>query len=140
MTFEIRGYDHVGIRVGDAVRAIAFYERLGFAVDPDFSNERVAEMMAADGTRINLIFNGRRRPGANNVLMDEPVKWPGFTHAAFVVDSLGRLLDWAAADGVAIAGGPVNWGRRLTCFLRDLDGNVLEFNELLTRQEAKHNE
>jgi hypothetical protein len=25
----------------------------------------------------------------------------------------------------------VNWGRRLTCFLRDPDGNVLEFNELI---------
>ena len=31
---------------------------------------------------------------------------------------------------VPITEGPVDWGRRLTCFLRDPDGNVLEFNEL----------
>ena len=29
--------------------------------------------------------------------------------------------------------GPVDLDRRLTCFLRDPDGNVLEFNELVSR-------
>ena len=136
MTFRIQGYDHVGIRVSDATRAVAFYERLGFAIDPDFSNERVAEMVTPDGTRINLIFNGLQRTSANNVLMDEPIKWPGYTHAAFVVDSLQRLLHWAAAEQVAITEGPVDWGRRLTCFLRDPDGNVLEFNEIVRSQDG----
>jgi catechol 2,3-dioxygenase-like lactoylglutathione lyase family enzyme len=137
MTLRIHGYDHVGIRVSDATRAVAFYERLGFAIDPDCSNERVAEMVTPDGARINLIFNGIGRAGANNVLMDEPTKWPGYTHAAFVVDSLRRLMEWAAAEQVAITEGPVDWGRRLTCFLRDPDGNVLEFNELVRRQNGR---
>lgn len=131
MAFRLKGYDHVGIRVSDAKRALAFYERLGFEVDAGYSDDRVAEMVAADGTRINLIFNGTKRPDANNILMDEPVKWPGHTHAAFIVDSLGQLLEWAAAEGIAITEGPVDWGRRTTCFLRDPDGNVLEFNELI---------
>lgn len=132
---RITGYDHIGIRVSDAARATAFYERLGFAVDEALSDERVAEMVSADGTRINLIFNGTARPGASNILMDEPVKWPGHTHGAFITDSLQALLDWAAAEGVTITEGPVDWGRRLTCFLRDPDGNVLEFNELVRREE-----
>lgn len=127
-TLRIQGYDHVGIRVSDARRALGFYERLGFRIDPSFSNDEVAEVVAADGTRINLIFNGV--PRRNNVLLDEPVKWPGYTHGAFIVESLEPLLDWAASEGVAITQGPVDWGRRLTCFLRDPDGNVLEFNEL----------
>lgn len=131
MTLRITGYDHIGIRVSDADRAREFYRRLGFAIDPLFSDERVAELVSADGTRINLIFNGEPRPGAHNILMDEPVKWPGHTHAAFIVDSLQSVLDWAVVESVAITEGPVNWGRRLTCFLRDPDGNVLEFNELL---------
>jgi catechol 2,3-dioxygenase-like lactoylglutathione lyase family enzyme len=63
-------------------------------------------------------------------MLDEPVKWPGYTHGAFVVGSLQTVLDWAAREGVTITEGPVDWGRRLTCFLRDPDGNVLEFNEL----------
>lgn len=128
---RITGYDHVGIRVSDAGRALAFYERLGFIPDPALSNERVAEIVTLDGTRVNLIFNGERRPEARNILMDEPVKWPGFTHGAFIVESLQALLEWADRHGVPITEGPVDWGRRLTCFLRDPDGNVLEFNELV---------
>jgi catechol 2,3-dioxygenase-like lactoylglutathione lyase family enzyme len=126
--FEFRGYDHVGIRVTDPAKALEFYRKLGFRIDPGFSDNDVAEIVADDGSRINLIFNGIER--SNNVLLDEPVKWPGYTHAAFVVDSLQAVLDWAKREGVAITEGPVDWGRRLTCFLRDPDGNVLEFNEL----------
>ena len=128
--FRITAYDHVGIRVSDAARSIAFYEKLGFRVVEELSNERVAEMTTKSGTRINLIFNGVPRPGNRNILMDEPVKWPGHTHPAFIVDALQPLLDWAAREGVAITEGPHDWGRRMTCFFRDPDGNVLEFNEL----------
>ncbi len=77
MTFAIKGYDHVGIRVSDRERALAFYQSLGFAIDPDFSGDGVAELVTPDGARINLIFNGVARPDANNVLMDEPVKMAG---------------------------------------------------------------
>ena len=127
---RITAYDHVGIRVTDAARSIAFYERLGFRVVEELSNERVAEMVTESGTRINLIFNGVPRPGNRNILMDEPVKWPGHTHPAFIVDSLASVLEWADTEGVAITEGPHDWGRRTTCFFRDPDGNVLEFNQL----------
>ena len=131
--FKIQGYDHAGIRVSDAARALEFYAKLGFRPDPEFSNDDVAEITAADGTRINLIFNAVARDGAHNILLDEPIKWPGYTHAAFIVNSLQDLLDWAAAEGIRITEGPHDWGRRLTCFFRDPDGNVLEFNELVPR-------
>ena len=134
---QILNYDHVGIRVTDRARALAFYGELGFALDPEFSDDRVAELVAGDGTRINLIFNGIAR--ANNVLLDEPIKWPGYTHGAFVVGSLQDLLDWASRRGVAVTEGPVDWGRRLTCFVRDPDGNVLEFNELKPRHPKGSN-
>jgi catechol 2,3-dioxygenase-like lactoylglutathione lyase family enzyme len=130
---RIQGFDHVGIRVSDAERALQFYAKLGFRPDPEFTNDEVAEIVADDGTRINLIFNGTAREGAHNILLDEPTKWPGYTHGALIVDSLQELLDWAASENVTITEGPVDWGRRLTCFLRDPDGNVLEFNELLPR-------
>jgi catechol 2,3-dioxygenase-like lactoylglutathione lyase family enzyme len=128
MPSPITAYDHVGLRVTNATRALAFYADLGFALDPDYSNDRVAEIVSKAGVRINLIFNGV--PRDNNILLDEPTKHPGYTHAAFIVDRLDDILAWAAQRGVAITEGPVDWGRRLTCFLRDPDGNVLEFNEL----------
>ena len=121
-------YDHVGLRVTDRERALAFYARLGFEIDPRYSNERLAEIVTASGVRMNLIFNGAARQG--NILMDEPTKWAGYTHAAFVIASMQDLLDWASRAGVQITEGPVDWGRRVTCFIRDPDGNVLEFNEL----------
>ena len=129
---QISAYDHVGIRVSDRTRALEFYGRLGFTPDPEFTNDRVAEVIAGD-VRINLIFNGVAQPSAHNALLDGPVKWPGYTHAAFIVDRLNSILEWAAREGVAITEGPVDWGRRLTCFIRDPDGNVLEFNELKGR-------
>lgn len=128
MPVSISAYDHVGLRVTDRERALAFYADLGFAVDADYNTERVAEIVNSAGVRMNLIFNGV--PRENNVLLDEPEKWSGYTHAAFIVDRLDAILDWAVERGVTITEGPVDWGRRLTCFLRDPDGNVLEFNEL----------
>jgi catechol 2,3-dioxygenase-like lactoylglutathione lyase family enzyme len=123
-------FDHVGIRVVDKARSLAFYASLGFEVDPDYSNDRVAEIVAPSGLRLNLIFNGEERSGRSNVLMDIANKWPGITHAAFTVESMDELLAWANKNAVSITEGPVDWGRRTTCFLRDPDGNVLEFNEL----------
>lgn len=129
MPVSITAYDHFGIRVTDRDRALAFYAQLGFMPDPKYSNERVAEVVNAAGIRFNLIFNGVARD--NNILLDEPIKHPGYTHAAFIVDRLDDILAWAAERGVVLTEGPVNWGRRITCFLRDPDGNVLEFNELI---------
>ena len=130
MTIALSAYDHVGLRVTDARRALDFYRELGFERDLEFSDDRVAEIVNAAGLRISLIFNGVAPPDGGNVLLDAPVKWPGYTHAAFVVDKLDAILDWAALRGIVITEGPVDWGRRITCFLRDPDGNVLEFNEL----------
>ena len=128
MSVGISAYDHVGIRVADRDVAIGFYGKLGFELVPHLSNDRVAELVAGEGVRIALIFNGER--GNGNVLMDEPRKWPGYTHAAFVVEDLDTVIRFAQAEGVRITEGPVDWGRRITCFLRDPDGNVLEFNQL----------
>jgi lactoylglutathione lyase len=130
IAMQIRGYDHVGIRVSDRERALNFYAKLGFAPDPQFTTDCVAEIVAGDGTRINLIFNGVAQPAAHNILLDEAVKLPGYTHAAFIVGRLDELVAWANSEGVAVTEGPVDWGRRITCFIRDPDGNVLEFNEL----------
>jgi catechol 2,3-dioxygenase-like lactoylglutathione lyase family enzyme len=41
----VTAFDHVGIRVTDAKRALAFYE-FGFEIDPDYSNDRVAEIVS----------------------------------------------------------------------------------------------
>lgn len=130
---DITSYDHVGIRVTSRSRALAFYRSLGFEeAGPDRPQSTAVYLVNDAGLRIHLICNGEPTEDRGNVLMDVDHKWPGVTHPAFVVERLDAVLDWAAANGVTITEGPVEWdGRRRTCFLRDPDGTVLEFNELI---------
>lgn len=131
----IRQYDHVGIRVSDRQKSIAFYEQLGFREVRCFGQYEANEMETQSGVRINLIFNATRLSNGRNVLLDEPVKLPGMTHPAFVVDDLYALKDWLDNAGIAISEGIRRLGpRRITLFIRDPDRNVLEFNQLLPDQ------
>ena len=130
--FRITAFDHIGIRVTDREQSIAFYERLGFVQTATFPEHEANEMETSDGVRINLIMNGAKRAGNRNVLMDEPIKLPGHTHPAFIVDDLARLQQQLEHSGIRITEGPVAIGlRRVALFIRDPDGNVLEFDQLL---------
>ncbi|WP_426139063.1 VOC family protein [Pseudomonas sp. DWP3-1-2] len=129
---RILSYDHIGIRVSDQPRALSFYQTLGFVQSAHFPLHEANEMLSADGVRINLIFNGARVPNAHNVLLDAPVKLPGMTHPAFVIDDLQAFQLWLEEQGIVITQGPHPIGpRRVALFIRDPDGNVLEFNQLV---------
>jgi catechol 2,3-dioxygenase-like lactoylglutathione lyase family enzyme len=129
---RILAYDHIGIRVSDQHRAMAFYQALGFEETARFTRHEANEMLSPDGVRINLIFNGARVPDAHNVLLDAAVKLPGITHPAFIVDDLEILQAWLSEQGIVITEGPHSIGpRRIALFIRDPDGNVLEFNQLV---------
>lgn len=134
MHFDTLTLDHVGIRVTDLAVAEAFYSKLGFVRDPDEFAPAVKAcgLVHPMGLRIHLIYNGVAAKDGN-VLLDAAVKRPGYTHAAFVIDSMNDLVAWLGKEGIAITEGPVvmGHGRRLVCFIRDPDLNVIEFNEVL---------
>lgn len=133
----IRQFDHIGIRVSDRQQAVAFYEQLGFQEMRRFDKYEANEMETPDGVRINLIFNGARLLHGRNPLLDEPVKLPGITHPAFIVDDLYQMKDWLDEAGIAITEGIHRIGpRRIALFIRDPDSNVLEFNQLLPEPES----
>ena len=128
----ILSYDHVGIRVTDRDVSRAFYQKLGFVETDYLADEQANEMETASGVRINLIMNGTKRPNNANILLDEPIKYAGITHPAFIVDDIEKLQAWLQANQIAITEGPRQIvPRRMTLFIRDPDGNVLEFNQLL---------
>ena len=133
--FKVAQIDHVGIRVTDRDRAQTFYEQLGFVFDPDEDSPRGRSIGLVNdaGARINLIYNGRLPDDGGNILMDIADKWPGYTHAAFLVDSIDDLVVWLQAQGIEITEGPSGFGhgRRKVCFIRDPDRNVIEFDEIL---------
>lgn len=132
--FTIERFDHVGLRVTDLAVAQHFYERLGFTADPGEESPRAKArgLVNENGVRIHLIYNGEADE-IGNVLMDVPVKRPGYTHTAFIVDDLDGLVRWLESEGIPITEGPsvFGHGRRKVCFIRDPDRNVLEFNQIL---------
>jgi lactoylglutathione lyase len=129
---NILNVDHVGIRITDRDVSIAFYQKLGFVETNYFHDAQANEMETASGVRINLIMNGAKRPNHGNILIDEPIKYPGITHLAWVVQDLSALQTWLQVNKIAITEGPVQFSpRRITLFIRDPDGNVLEFNQLV---------
>src|SRR5580700_11437374 len=105
---KIRAYDHVGIRVTDCARSLTFYETLGFRLDEDFSSQTALEIVNDAGLRLNLVLNGEPTPQGDNVLLDRAEKWPGYTHVAFVVDSISEILEWATIADIPITEGPVD--------------------------------
>jgi catechol 2,3-dioxygenase-like lactoylglutathione lyase family enzyme len=136
--FQIQSFDHVGVRVTSRERSSAFYAKLGFRPEPNEDSPQYSALGLINdaGVRINLVYNGKPHPD-RNVLMDFPEKWPGYTHFAVLVDSLEAVLEWAEREGVAVTEGPVVIGdRRTVAFIRDPDGNVIEFDELLPETPA----
>lgn len=129
---KIRAYDHVGIRVSNKRQALNFYQALGFIETANFPDYEANEMMSADGVRINLIFNASSHLQTKNILLDTAVKLPGITHPAFIVNDIKALEAWLHRNRICITEGPKAIGpRRIALFIRDPDGNVLEFNQLI---------
>ena len=79
---EIVGINHVGIRVTDLGRARSFYEQLGFEfLAGPIGPEPVAIMEHPSGVNINFILNADSEV-TENILMDVPERYPGYTHIA----------------------------------------------------------
>ena len=126
---EITTINHVGLRVRGLEISRAFYEKLGFKfiVGP-VGPEPVAIIEHPCGVNFNLILNASDNAPQSNVLMDESVKYPGYTHIALEV-----------ADAVSVATKIIDLGLTITeeveyngarfFFVRDPDNNVIEFHQ-----------
>jgi len=126
----ITGIAHVGIRVHELARARKFYETLGFefVVGP-VGPEPVAILRHPSGILINLILNAASA-STPNVLMDVKDKHPGYTHVALAVTDIAAVQAALKKAGIAITEGPVKFPGGVTAiFVRDPDGNVLEFDQ-----------
>ena len=126
---NIETIDHVGIRVADLDRAMAFYELFGFKVIHKAGNDPVAVVKNDDGVELNLVFNATDTNSGDNILMDISTKYPGFTHIAFRVDSVLETVNILNDNDIVITQGPVKFGREghVSVFVRDPDRNTMEF-------------
>ena len=122
---EVLAYDHVGIRVRDRDRSVAFYALLGFEVTLEDEDAAVVILRNERGVEINLIVNATAGAGVN-VLMDADEKLPGHTHIALAVGPMASVVERLDALGITLSGGPLWLGGAESCFIRDPDRNVIE--------------
>jgi len=103
---EIEKVDHLGIRVMDADRAVAFYALLGFGDPYKVPDDDVTIIRNKHGVEINLITNGTNNNSGKNILMDVTDKFPGYTHVALRVTSMVDTIRTLEEHNIAITGGP----------------------------------
>jgi lactoylglutathione lyase len=127
-TIDVERVDHIGIRVRDLDRALAFYKVLGFALLRRAEGDDVAIVRNEHEVELNLVFNANAGEPAANILMDVPQKYPGYTHIALRVASIPGTIAALKANGIAITQGPVSFGEsgHVSVFVRDPDRNVVE--------------
>ena len=125
---NISKIDHIGIRVREKGRSIAFYEGLGFALISDTGFEQGHPIMMRHPAGIVLNLLGPSTEAADeNVLMDIDRKHAGYTHMALRVDSFEETEAFLADRGIGVTGRFGFKGMR-ALFIRDPDRNVIELD------------
>lgn len=127
---QITGINHVGLRVRDLGTARRFYEQLGFEfiVGP-IGPEPVAVMEHPSGVNINFILNVSEGASKDNLLMDVPEKHTGFTHIALEVTDRSEVVECLNHVGIPITETVDLPDGTMFLFVRDPDGNVIEFHQ-----------
>ena len=129
MTIVIKQLAHIGIRVANLKRSLAFYRHLGFELVYEDPNDAVVILTDPNGLEINLIINAASDSPPRNELMDIDTKHAGYTHVALEVSSYEDVVDYCVANGIEVSGGPVDLGDGVSLFVRDPDRNVIELRE-----------
>ena len=135
---RIEQVDHIGIRITDKTRALAFYALLGFKVELEVGFDAVIIIKNAAGVELNLIVNGVDATGGKNILMDVPEKHPGLTHLAFRVADINATIATLKKNDITITQGPVTFGDgHVSVFMRDPDRNTIELRARMPGGDAE---
>ncbi len=133
MALGIVGFGHVGIRVKERSRSLAFYACFGFREVAFHEGPRVSILRNEVGLELNLIVNADD-VDPHNALMDGARKPAGITHLALRVSSIEESVLEVTRLGIPITEGPVELADGYVAFfVRDPDRNVLELGAEVPR-------
>ncbi|MEE9159035.1 MAG: VOC family protein [Gammaproteobacteria bacterium] len=125
---NIESVNHVGIRIEERSRSVAFYDMLGFELieDAGFDDGHPIIMKHPTGVVLNLLGPANAGSG-KNILMDVSEKYPGYTHIALTVSDLDIAKSFMEANDIEITGS-FSFRDMSAIFIRDPDRNVIELD------------
>lgn len=125
---DIKEVNHIGIRIIDKDRSVAFYSNLGFELEADagFTDGHPLIMRHPSGVVLNLLGPASTSE-TTNILMDVEEKYPGYTHIALTVESLDKAKAFMQQNDIEITGS-FSFGDMSAIFVRDPDRNVIELD------------
>lgn len=125
---NIESVNHIGLRIEEKSRSVAFYELLGFEFveDVGFEKGHPIIMKHPSGVVLNLLGPANAGNG-KNILMDVEEKYPGYTHIALTVSDLGVAKSFMNDNNFEITGS-FSFGDMSAIFIRDPDRNVIELD------------
>ena len=119
----------VNLPVTDLDRAKAFYEALGFSINPMFTDHNAACVVVEDGHNYFMILTREYFQTFTELPIGDPATNPSVSTAIFL-DSK-EAVDKVVADGIAAGGAstgePNDYGFMYQRGLADPDGNLLDF-------------
>ncbi len=127
---EITKINHIGLRVRELEISRIFYENLGFDfIEGPIGPEPVAVMLHPSGININFILNASTNAYKKNILMDVEEKHTGYTHIALEITDPIAVQKKLAALEITITETVELPNGAFFFFIRDPDGNVIEFHK-----------
>lgn len=124
----IEKVDHIGIRISDKTRSIAFYQLLGFELisDKGYEAGHPIIMQHPSGDVINLLGPASSTT-KKNILMDVEETHTGITHVSYKVTSIDDTKRFFKIHGIEITG-EFHYQDLHAVFVRDPDRNVIELD------------
>jgi catechol 2,3-dioxygenase-like lactoylglutathione lyase family enzyme len=147
----IRGIHHTAISTGDLERALGFYrDLLGFEVVMDWTwpegtaGMNLTHQLPETSGRVALLGLGNAMlelfeyatPPPAPRAADRRMVDHGITHLCLDVDDLDAEFVRLREAGVSFHCEPVDYGTVKVTYMRDPDGNVLELQEVKSRDDA----
>ena len=125
---DIEAVNHIGVRVMDKERSVAFYQQMGFDVvtDAGFEQGHPVVIEHPCGVVINIL-GPANKGGDSNILMDVDDKYTGYTHIALTVSSLEQAKAFFADKDIPLTGS-FSFEGMSAIFVRDPDTNVIELD------------